>query len=372
MKSKILVTRPSLPDLSKLVPALESIWESGQLTNQGPLHEQLEEKLATYLKVPYLALFNNGTIALMAALKALNLSGEVITTPFTFAATAHAIVWCGLTPVFVDIEQGTANISPSEIRAALSHRTSAIVPVHCYGVPCAHAEIEAIAREQQLKVVYDSAHAFGVENNNGSILKLGDLSVLSFHATKVFSTVEGGAIVCHSKDMKDRLARIRNFGIASEEDVSEIGLNGKLNEIASAMGLAQLEHIDGWLNKRRELASQYAKELGHTSGIKRLPRNNILTDNHAYYPILIDRHMADRDSIYAKLKQENIYARRYFYPLLTDTTAYKNAEIRSVSGLANAKRLAETVLCLPIHPGLSPSDIHRICSVLKRTLLEPR
>ncbi|MCK5874074.1 MAG: DegT/DnrJ/EryC1/StrS family aminotransferase [Alcanivoracaceae bacterium] len=354
----IMVTRPSLPPLEELLPYLEGIWQRGVLTNSGPLHQQLEKALADYLGVPFVSLFNNGTIALLTALKALDLKGEVITTPYSFVATAHAVVWNGLTPVFADIDADNLNLSPAAIEAAITEQTCAILPVHCYGSPCDSAAIADIARRHNLKVVYDAAHAFAVEDAGGSILRHGDLAVLSLHATKVFNTFEGGAIISHSESMKQRVDALRNFGFADEVSLMGIGGNGKMNEFNAAVGLAQLAHIDEALARRAEVAERYRAGLAGVAGI-RLPSGQALRHNHSYFPILLDANFPlGRDQLHEQMKQAGIFARRYFYPLICDFTPYKNA--RGTDAVSQARLAADQVLCLPIYPGLSDAEISRV------------
>ncbi len=354
----INVTRPSLPPLEEVIPYLEGIWQRGILTNSGPLHQQLEKELADYLGVPFVSLFNNGTIALLTALKALDLKGEVITTPYSFVATAHAVVWNGLTPVFADIDADNLNLSPAAIEAAITAETCAILPVHCYGSPCDTAAIADIARRHNLKVVYDAAHAFAVEDAGGSILRHGDLAVLSLHATKVFNTFEGGAIISHSESMKQRVDALRNFGFDDEVSLMGIGANGKMNELNAAVGLAQLAHIDAALARRTEIASRYRGALAGVPGI-RLPSDQALRHNHSYFPILLDASFPlTRDQLHAQMKQAGIFARRYFYPLICDYAPYKNA--RGADAVNQARRAADQVLCLPIYPELSDADVSRV------------
>lgn len=359
-----MVTRPSLPPLEELIPYLEGIWQRGVLTNSGPLHQQLETALAAYLGVPFVSLFNNGTIALLTALKALDLKGEVITTPYSFVATAHAIVWNGLTPVFADIDADNLNLSPAAIEAAITEQTCAILPVHCYGNPCDTAAIADIAQRHNLKVVYDAAHAFAVEDDGGSILRHGDLAVLSLHATKVFNTFEGGAIVSHSETMKQRVDALRNFGFADEVSLIGIGCNGKMNEFNAAVGLAQFAHIDTALARRAEVASRYRAALAGVTGI-RLPSGQAVRHNHSYFPILVGPDFPlSRDQLHEQLKQAGVFARRYFHPLICDFAPYRNA--RGSNAVVRARLASDQVLCLPIHPGLEEEDITRITRNINR------
>lgn len=359
----IMVTRPSLPPLEELIPYLEGIWQRGVLTNSGPLHQQLETALADYLGVPFVSLFNNGTIALLTALKALHLKGEVITTPYSFVATAHAVAWNGLTPVFADIDADNLNLSPAAIEAAITEHTRAILPVHCYGSPCDTAAIADIARRHNLKVVYDAAHAFAVEDAGGSILRHGDLAVLSLHATKVFNTFEGGAIISHSESVKQRIDALRNFGFADEVSLVGIGSNGKMNEFNAAVGLAQLAHIDAALARRAEVANRYRAALTGITGI-RLPSGQAVRHNHSYFPILVDPSFpVSRDQLHEQMKQAGIFTRRYFHPLICDFSPYREA--RGSDNVSQARLASEQVLCLPIYPGLGDEEIARIIAEIK-------
>lgn len=364
-KQPIYVTRPSLPPLEEFLPYLEEIWGNQILTNNGPMHQQLEQKLAKYLGVNYVALFNNGTNALLAALQALDLTGEVITTPYSFIATANSIVWNGLTPVFVDIDQNSLNIDPLKIEASITENTTAIMPVHCYGNPCDVDAIQKIADKYGLKILYDAAHAFAVKDGRGSILTHGDLSVLSFHATKVFNTFEGGAVICHDEKMKARIDLLKNFGIVNEITVSDIGINGKMSEINAAFGLLQLKYIDDALYKRKVIDVAYRQKLSNIKGIKIIDIAEDLESNHSYFPILVqDDYRLTRDELYNKLKQEGIYARRYFYPLISETDPYKKFKFSKSSNLKVAKIISDKVLCLPIYPDLDLNNVTRIFELI--------
>lgn len=349
----IFVTQPYLPPLEEFIPYLHQIWNNKQLTNNGPMHHQLEKQLAEYLGVAYVSLFNNGTNALITALQALNLTGEVITTPYSFVATSNAIVWNKLNPVFVDVDPVSLNLNASKIEAAITDRTTAIMPVHCYGNPCDVDTIQAIADKHQLKVIYDAAHAFAVRDSGGSILRHGDLSILSFHATKVFNTFEGGAIICHSEKMKSQIDQLKNFGIADEITVSKAGLNGKMSEINAAFGLLQLQHIERLLQQRAELDRIYRSGLKNIKGITVFPIKKEVRHNYSYFPILVnDDYPLSRDQLYKKLKENHIYARRYFYPLISEMEPYCDLASAQEKNLPEAKKVAEQVLCLPIYPGL--------------------
>ncbi|WP_201574137.1 DegT/DnrJ/EryC1/StrS aminotransferase family protein [Psychrobacter sp. H8-1] len=363
MNKPIYVTQSVLPDLKDFVPYLEQIWENKILTNGGPLHQQLEKELCEYLGVDYISLFNNGTIALITALQALGLKeGEVITTPYTFIATAHAIVWNNLTPVFVDIDPVTSNIDPQAVEKAVTENTVAILPVHCYGIPCEVDALQTIADKHNLKLIYDAAHAFGAKYKGQSLLSYGDLSMVSFHATKVFNTFEGGAIVCHSAEMKHHIDQLKNFGIVNETTVNDVSMNGKLSEVHAALGLLQLKTIDQTLQARQKVDSHYRELLADIEGITCIQRLNLDKDNYSYFPVIISSSFSlSRDELFEKLKQHNIYARKYFYPLMTDFNVYKQYQ----SDTPNAKQLSEQVLCLPMYPNLSTDDIDNIVRVIK-------
>jgi len=364
----IFVTQPAMPPLAEFIPYLEKIWEGKILTNGGPYHQQLEQALCDYLGVEHLALFNNGTIALLTALQALGVSGEVITTPYSFVATAHSLLWNGLTPVFVDVDPVTLNLDPARIEAAITARTSAIMPVHVYGHPCDVAAIDAIARRHGLKVIYDAAHAFGVRVPGGSLLNHGDLSVLSFHATKVFNTFEGGAIVCHDAAMKRYVDQLKNFGFVDEVTVVVPGINGKMSEINAAFGLLQLQHVDTALARRAQIDAYYRQHLQNVDGIRCLPVPPRSTANHGYFPILVERGFPiGRDALYQRLKDNGIYARRYFYPLISDFPMYRNEPSARRENLPVAAAAADSVLCLPIYPGLSAGDQARVVELIQES-----
>lgn len=354
---KILVTQPVLPPLDAFIPYLEQIWESRQLTNSGPFHQQLEQALRDYLGVPQIALFTNGTLALVTALQALRITGEVITTPYSFVATAHSLLWNGIRPVFVDIDPVTLNLDPDRIEAAITPHTTAIMPVHCYGHPCEVERIQKIADNYGLKVIYDAAHAFGVHGHDGSILNHGDLSVLSFHATKVFNTFEGGAIVCHDAKTKQRIDHLKNFGFVDEVTVVAPGINGKMSEIMAAFGLLQLQGIDAALHKRQTIDARYRAALADVKGITCLPVREGRA-NYAYFPILVGpEYPLSRDTLYERLREHGIYARRYFYPLISDFPMYRGMPSAAPENLPVAKAAAERVICLPIHPALGAEDV---------------
>lgn len=363
----IYVTQPYLPPLSEFIPYLENIWESKWLTNSGPYHEELEKELADYLGVDHLALFANGTLALVTALQALRITGEVITTPFSFVATAHSLLWNGIKPVFVDIDPETLNLDPDKIETAITPHTTAIMPVHVYGRPCDVEKIQKIADIYGLKVIYDAAHAFGVKFRGKSLLRHGDLSTMSFHATKIYNTFEGGAIVCPDAKTKNRIDDLKNFGYNGEVNVVGTGINAKMNEIQAAFGLLQLKHIDKAIDKRREIDAQYRKELASVQGISipRLPADTIY--NYAYFPILIEKeYPLTRDELNDKLRRQGIFPRRYFYPLISEFPMYRGLPSAGKNNLPLATDVASKVLCLPIYPALENKSIERITSVIAR------
>ncbi|CAE6810093.1 dTDP-4-amino-4,6-dideoxy-D-glucose transaminase [Paraburkholderia domus] len=362
---RIYVTQPHLPPLSEFIPYLEKIWDSKLLTNGGPFHVQLERALCEYLGVPHLSLFTNGTLALVTALQALRITGEVITTPYSFVATAHSLLWNGIKPVFVDVEPNTLNLDPAKIEAAITPQTTAILPVHCYGHPCDVEAIQKIADNYNLKVIYDAAHAFGVRDDSGSVLRRGDLSVLSFHATKVFNTFEGGAIICPDAKTKQRIDHLKNFGFVDEVTVVASGINGKMSEINAAFGMLQLKHIDHALVRRKEIDATYRELLRDVPGIRCLPSAGETVANHSYFPILVNaEYPASRDDLYQTLRDNNIYARRYFYPLISDFPMYRGLPSARRENLPVAAEAALKVLCLPIYPSLSNGNIERIVKII--------
>jgi len=342
-----------MPPLHEFTPYLEKIWRNKILTNGGPFHQQLEQALCDYLGVKHVALFSNGTLALITALQALRVTGEVITTPYSFVATAHSLLWQGNKPVFVDVEPETLNLDPEKIEAAITPQTTAIMPVHCYGNPCNVEAIEKIADIYNLRVIYDAAHAFGVQCHCGSVLNHGDLSVLSFHATKVFNTFEGGAIICPDAEIKQRIDHLKNFGFADEVTVVAPGINAKMSEINAAFGLLQLQHMPQILQLRAEIDALYREQLQDVKGIRCLPKAGQKIANHSYFPILIEPdYPISRDALYQKLKDKGINARRYFYPLISEFPMYRGLPSAATSNLPIASRAAEQVLCLPIYPSL--------------------
>ena len=365
MSRPITVTQPYLPPLEEFQPYLEQIWQNKWLTNAGPFHQQLEDELARYLGVEHLALFSNGTIALVTALQALRITGEVITTPYSFVATAHSLLWNNLKPVFADIDPDTFNLDPQKIEEAITPQTTAIMPVHVYGRPCDTAAIQKIADTYGLKVIYDAAHAFAVTQGEESVLKAGDLSVLSFHATKVFNTFEGGAIVCPDATTKQRIDYLKNFGFADEVTVVAPGINGKMNEIQAAFGLLQLKHMAEILQRRQEIDNRYRAALAGVKGIRILPLPDNSRQNYSYFPILVEAdYPLSRDALYQKLREHDIYARRYFYPLISAFPMYRGLASATPANLPVASRIAEQVICLPIYPALENSDVDRVIELI--------
>lgn len=366
MSKNIFVTQPALPPLDEFIPYLQKIWDNKWLTNNGPFHQQFEEELAKYLGVKYLSVFSNGTLALITALQALRITGEVITTPYSFVATTHSLWWNNIKPVFVDIESQYLNIDPYKIEAAITPKTTAIMPVHVYGNPCYVKEIQDIADTYGLRVIYDAAHAFAVKKNGNSILNWGDLSIMSFHATKVFNTIEGGAIICQDEKTKQRIDLLKNFGFKDEVTVIEPGINAKMNELQAAYGLLQLKYVDSYISKRKEIATLYNKLLSVTSGITLMSIDNDVQHAYPYYPILIDtkKYGLSRDALYEKLKEYNIYGRRYFYPLISEFPTYRGLASASKDNLPVANKVAKEVLCLPIYPDLSSTEIEMICKII--------
>lgn len=365
MKNPIYVAQPYLPPLDEFIPYLEKIWNSKIITNGGPFHQQLESALCDYLGIAHLSLCSNGTLGLVTALQALGVKGEVITTPYSFVATAHSLLWNGIRPVFVDIDPNTLNIDPSKIENAITENTTAIMPVHCYGHICDVVEIQRIADKHGLKVIYDAAHAFGVGDEGGSILRHGDFSVLSFHATKVFNTFEGGAIVCRDAETKNHIDQLKNFGFVNETTVVAAGINGKMSEINAAFGMLQLRHIDHALGQRQRIDTAYREALNHVKGIRCVATSGETTANYAYLPILVgDEYPLSRDALYQRLKDNGIHSRRYFYPLVSDFPMYSHMPSAKPDNLPKAADAAQRVLCLPIYPALSLLDVERIASIV--------
>lgn len=365
--SPIYVTSPLLPPLEEYYNYLEKIWHSKRLTNNGQFHRELEGLLCDYLGVKHVSLFSNGTLALITALQALRITGEVITTPFSFVATTHALWWNALRPVFADIQQDTFNLDPDKVKAAITPQTSAILPVHVYGYPCDVDSLREIAETYNLKLIYDAAHAFGVEVEGNSILNFGDLSVLSFHATKAFNTFEGGAIICHDEEMKRQIDDLKNFGFRNETTVVGPGINAKMNELQAAFGVLQLRYIDDALEQRRAIAYRYRENLSQIKGITVLSDMSRVKHAYSYFPILVDglTFGMSRDALYEKLKMNYIFTRRYFYPLISNFPTYRVLPSADPANLPIANSIAEKVLCLPIYPGLDDSDIKRICRLIE-------
>lgn len=379
-KSQITVTSPLLPALEEFIPYLQEIWDRKWITNNGHFHQELEKALAEYLGVEYLSLFTNGTLPLITAFQALGIhEGEVITTPYSFVATSHSIWWNGLKPVFVDIEEETCGIDPNKIEEAITPNTVAIMPVHCYGKPCKTAEIDAIAKQHNLKVIYDAAHAFGVTQDGDSVLNAGDISTLSFHATKVYNTIEGGALICHSAEMKYHVDNLKNFGFRGETTVVAPGINSKMDEVRAAYGLLNLRQVDAAIEARKQVAKQYVEALQDVKGIKIFqPIANSLLPiaggenstrlNYSYFPIFVDAatYGMSRDELYEKMRANNVLGRRYFYPLITDFDPYKDIPSANPANLPVANKIANQVICLPMHHALSDEDVKRVIDCVRQ------
>jgi len=366
---QILVTSPLLPDLQEFNQYLQQIWDSKWITNNGSFHQQLEKALAEYLGVEYISVFTNGTLPLITALQALGLTkGEVITTPYSFVATTHSIWWNQLTPVFVDIEEETCGMDPAKIEAAITPNTVAIMPVHCYGKPCKTKEIDAIAKKHGLKVIYDAAHAFGVKVNGESILNAGDISTLSFHATKVYNTIEGGALVCHSAEMKHQIDNLKNFGFRGEVTVEAPGINGKMDEVRAAYGLLNLKQVDAAIEARQKVANAYREALKDVKGIRFFDDMVGVRHNYSYFPIFVDaeQYGMTRDELYEKMKAANIYGRRYFYPLITAFDPYNDYPSASPENLPVATKIADQVICLPMHHVLSEENVVSVIDCIRK------
>ena len=364
----IYVTSPLLPSLEDFTFLLKEIWESKMLTNNGNFHQKLEEELAKYLKVPYLSLFTNGTLPLITALQAMRITGEVITTPFSFVATTHSLWWNGIKPVFVDIEPETCNLDPSKIEAAITPKTTAIMPVHVYGKPCKTKEIQEIANKYGLKVIYDAAHAFGVEINGESILNFGDMATLSFHATKVYNTLEGGALVVHDEQTKKRIDYLKNFGFASETEVVAPGINSKVDEVRAAYGLLNLKQVDHAINSRRKVAIRYRDELQGVKGITFFNDIRGVRHNYSYFPIFInaEEYGMTRDELYFKMKEHNVFGRRYFYPLISTFSTYRGLDSANPDNLPIATQMSNNVICLPMRHALSENEVEYILQIIKK------
>lgn len=366
--NKITVTSPLLPDLEEFNALLKEIWASKWITNNGSFHQRLEKELCEYLKVPFISLFTNGTLPLITSLQALRITGEVITTPYSFVATTHSLWWNGIKPVFVDIDPATGNIDPDRIEAAITPMTTAIMPVHVYGQPCDMARIQDIADKYGLKVIYDAAHAFGVEVNGESVLNAGDVATLSFHATKVYNTIEGGALVMHDEKTKRRIDHLKNFGFVSETEVVAPGINSKMDEIRAAYGILNLRQVDEAIASRRRVADRYREALADTEGVTFFRDIPGVRHNYSYFPIFIDAgsYGMTRDELYAKLKEHNVLGRRYFYPLISDFTTYRGLPSAAPSNLPNARKMADSVICLPMHATLGEEDVEKVVSLIRR------
>ncbi len=366
-RKSVRVTSPLLPAFDDFTELLRDIWDRKWITNNGDYHQQLEEALAAYLKVPFVSLFTNGTLPLITALQALKIKGEVITTPYSFVATTHAIWWNGCTPVFVDIDPKTGNIDPNKIEAAITPRTSAIMPVHVYGNPCDTKAIQDIADRHGLKVIYDAAHAFGVEKDGDSILKAGDMSTLSFHATKVFTTIEGGAMVMKDAETKEHIDYLKNFGFAGETEVVAPGINSKMDEVRAAFGLLNLRQVDAAIEARHRVATTYREALSGVEGIRFFEDMQDVRHNYSYFPIFVNakEYGMSRDELYFKLQEQGIFGRRYFYPLISTFNMYRGLPSAAPENLPVATRIADEVICLPIYHALSEEDVHKVISVIK-------
>lgn len=368
MKNIITVTSPLLPNLDDFHELLKEIWDSKWITNNGSFHKRLEQALAEYLKVPYISLFTNGTLPLLTALQALRITGEVITTPYSFVATTHSIWWNACKPVFVDIEESTCGIDPNKIEAAITPKTTAIMPVHCYGKPVNMDAIQAIADKYGLKVIYDAAHAFGVEVNGESVLAKGDMSTLSFHATKVYNTLEGGALIVHDEATKKRIDYLKNFGFAGETEVVAPGINSKVDEVRAAYGLLNLKQVDEAIEKRHQVAIRYRKALRNVPGIRFFDNMPGVRHNYSYFPIFVDadKYGMTRDALYFKMKEQGVLSRRYFYPLISNFSTYRGLPSASPENLPVATKIANEVICLPMHHSLCGEDINHVLELIVR------
>jgi dTDP-4-amino-4,6-dideoxygalactose transaminase len=367
LKKPVFVTQPDLPPLEEFTELLKQIWDNKILTNNGAFHQQFEQALAEYLGVKYISLFSNGTLALITALQALRITGEVITTPFSFVATTHSLWWNNIKPVFADIENDYFNLDPEKVEAAITPQTTAIMPVHVYGNPCKLERFQQIADTYGLKLIYDAAHAFGVKINGNSVLNYGDLSILSFHATKVFNTIEGGAIISPDEKTKKRIDYLKNFGFADETTVIAPGINAKMNELQSAFGLLQLKYVDGCIVKRKKIATIYREQLIGVNGISFLEDIEGVDHSYSYFPILVEKEKygKSRDELYGRLKKHNIFGRRYFYPLISQFPTYRGLPSSRKENLPVAEQVAEQVICLPIYPDLELSTIDKIVSLIQ-------
>lgn len=367
-KKIITVTSPLLPSLDDFVPLLEDIWKRKWITNNGHYHQLLEKALAEYLKVPYISVFTNGTLPLITALQAMRITGEVITTPYSFVATTHSLWWNGIKPVFVDIDPKTCNLDPNRIEAAITPRTTAIMPVHVYGKPCDTEAIQEIADKYGLKIIYDAAHAFGVEVNGKSILEAGDMSTLSFHATKVYNTIEGGALICHDAKTKDRIDHLKNFGFSDEVTVIAPGINSKMDEVRAAYGLLNLRQVDKAIEARHYVAIRYREALRDVPGITFMEDMPGVRHNYSYFPIFVneEQYGMSRDELYFKMKSLGILGRRYFYPLISEFSTYRSLESAAPENLPVAHKIANSVICLPMYHTLTEEDVQRVIDCIKK------
>lgn len=365
-EKQITVTAPLLPNLEEFNSLLKEIWDSKWITNNGSFHKQLEKELAEYLKVPYISLFTNGTLPLLTALQALRITGEVITTPYSFVATTHSIWWNGCKPVFVDIDPATGNIDPDAIEAAITNKTTAIMPVHVYGKPCDVKRIKEIADKYGLQVIYDAAHAFGVEVDGESILNAGDMSTLSFHATKVYNTIEGGALVMHDEETKKRIDYLKNFGFAGETTVIAPGINSKMDEMRAAYGILNLRQVDAAIEARHQVAIKYREALRSVEGITFMDDMPGVKHNYSYFPIFVDaeKYGMTRDELYEKMRSHNVLGRRYFYPLISTFSTYRGLPSAAPENLPKAHKIADSVICLPMHHELSVEDVDRVLELI--------
>ena len=367
MEKPVYVTQPTMPPLDEYMKYLEEIWENKWLTNNGKFHRQLEKELCDYLGVKYISLFSNGTLALITALQTLKITGEVITTPFSFVATSHSLWWNNIKPVFVDIEENTFNLDPEKIESAITPKTTAILPVHVYGNPCQMERIKEIADTYGLKVIYDACHTFGVTVKGIPVLNFGDLSIMSFHATKVFNTFEGGAIICHDEATKKRIDLLKNFGFSGETTVVAPGINAKMNEISASFGLLQLKYVDKAIEKRSLLADYYDLKLKDVKGVSLVARSSDVKHCFSYYPILIENNSGgiSRDAVYERLKEKNIFTRRYFYPLISQFPVYRGLDSSKADNLPVAEKITEKVLCLPIYPDIEQKVMDTVIEVIR-------
>ena len=365
-EKQITVTSPLMPSLDDLNQYLQDIWQRKWITNNGYYHKELEKALCEYLDVPFVSLFTNGTLPLITALQALRITGEVITTPYSFVATTHSLWWNGIKPVFVDIDPTTGNLDPDKIEAAITPRTTAIMPVHVYGKPCETERIQEIADKYGLKVIYDAAHAFGVKVNGESVLNAGDMSTLSFHATKVYNTIEGGALVMHDEQTKKRIDYLKNFGFAGETEVVAPGINSKMDEMRAAYGLLNLKQVDAAIEVRRQVAVKYREALSNVDGITFFDDMPGVKHNYSYFPIFVDaeKYGMTRDELYFKMKEQDVLGRRYFYPLISTFSTYRGLDSAKPENLPNAHKMADSVICLPMHHALSEEDVERVINIV--------